>query len=92
VRSICLIAGVTLPKEAGIKSRCFCLETTDLPVLLTSGYPVREWTARDYFDLQRLGSRSVALLSNHFMLKGQKVTKSSSQLIGAEPSEKYRTA
>ena len=86
-----LIADVTLPKSSGIQVALLLrLEDPDLPVLLTSGYPVSDWIGRDYSDLQRLGSSSVAFLSKPFQT--DRLLKAVRQLIEAEPSEKVSTA
>src|SRR4030095_11533294 len=41
----------------------------NLPVILTSGYPVSSWSVRGTIDMQRLGSNSVAFIQNSFRLK-----------------------
>src|SRR5450432_2721482 len=54
-----LIADVTLPKSSGIQVALLLRsEIPDLPVILTSCYPVSDWTGRDYTDLERLGPRA----------------------------------
>lgn len=86
-----LIADVTLPKSSGIQVALLLrAETPQLPVILTSGYPVSDWTGRDYSDLQRLGSSSVAVLSKPFQAEG--LLKAVRQLVEGEPSESVRTA
>jgi CheY-like chemotaxis protein len=63
------VSDVTLPKSSGIQVALILRsEIPDLPVLLTSGYPVSDWTGRDYTDLQRLGTTSMALLSKPFQI------------------------
>jgi CheY-like chemotaxis protein len=63
------VSDVTLPKSSGIQvAQILRSEIPDLPVLLTSGYPVSDWTGRDYTDLQRLGTTSMALLSKPFQI------------------------
>jgi CheY-like chemotaxis protein len=82
---------VTLPKSSGIQVALLLRsEIPDLPVILTSGYPVSDWTGRDYTDLQRLGSTSVALLSKPFQI--QDLMRSVCELTGAVPSEIAKTA
>jgi CheY-like chemotaxis protein len=62
-----LVSDVTLPKSSGIHVALLLRsEIPDLPVLLASGCPVSDWTGRDYTDLQRLGSTSVAFLQKPF--------------------------
>ena len=58
-----LVADLTLPASSGIQVALLLrIETPALPVILTSGYPVSDWTGRDYSDLERLGSTSVVFL------------------------------
>ena len=65
-----LIADVTLPQSSGIHVALLLRsEFADLPVILTSGYSVSDWTVRDCTDLQRLGSNSVALLQKPFQVQ-----------------------
>ena len=80
-----LVADVTLPISSGIQVALLLRsEVPDLPVLLTSGYPVSDWTGREYTDLQRLGSTSVALLSKPF--QAQALLNAVRELTGAETS------
>jgi response regulator RpfG family c-di-GMP phosphodiesterase len=86
-----LVSDVTLLKSSGIQVALLLRsEIPDLPVLLTSGYPVSDWTGRDYTDLQRLGSTSVALLSKPFQTHELLTTVRA--LIGAVPPEMAKTA
>jgi len=86
-----LVSDVTLLKSSGIQVALLLRsEIPDLPVLLTSGYPVSDWTGRDYTDLQRLGSTSVALLSKPFQTHELLTTVRG--LIGAVPPEMAKTA
>ena len=65
-----LVAGVTLPHHSGIQVALLMRAAIpNLPVILTYGHGEREWTVRDYFDLQRLGLPSVALLSRPFLVQ-----------------------
>lgn len=86
-----LVSDVTLPKSSGIQVALLLRsEIPDVPVLLTSGYPVSDWTGRDYADLQRLGSTSVALLSKPFQI--HELLTMVRELTGAAPSEIAKTA
>lgn len=63
-----LIADVTLPTRSGIAVALLLrFEVPDMPVILTSGYPVSDWSPRDCGDLERLGSKSVAILQKPFL-------------------------
>jgi CheY-like chemotaxis protein len=65
-----LVADLTLPTSSGIQLALLLrTEIPELPVILTSGYPVASWSSRDYADLQRLGSRSVTILHKPFQTK-----------------------
>jgi DNA-binding response OmpR family regulator len=86
-----LIADLSLPKSSGVQVALLLrAEVPDLPVILTSGYPVSDWTGRDYTDLQRLGSTSVALLSKPFQI--HELLTMVRVLTGGVPSEIARTA
>ena len=86
-----LISDVTLQKTSGIQVALLLRsEIPHLPVILTSGYPVSDWTGRDYTDLQRLESTSVALLPKPFQI--QELLNSVGELIGGAGSEIARTA
>lgn len=86
-----LIADVTLPTSSGIQVALLLrAEIPHLPVILTSGYPVSDWTGRDYTDLQRLGSTSVELLSKPFQT--QVLSDAVRKLIEALQNERARTA
>src|SRR5260370_40412013 len=57
-----LVADVTLPTSSGIQVALLLRsEVPDLPVILTSGYPVSAWNDRASAGLQRLGSDSGAI-------------------------------
>ena len=63
-----LIADMTLPVGSGLRVAFFLRsEIRNLPVIVTSGYPVSSWSVRDTVDLQRLGSNSVAFLQKPFL-------------------------
>ena len=87
-----LCADLTLPKSSGILvSLLLRSEIPDLPVILTSGYPVDSWSERDFADLERLGSRSVAILQKPF--RAQALSNAARQLLGTvSRSESMGTA
>jgi CheY-like chemotaxis protein len=86
-----LISDVTLPKSSGIQVALLLRsEIPDLPVILTSGYPVSDWTGRDYTDLERLGSTSMALLSRPFQIRD--LSLKVGELIGDVQPEIAKTA
>jgi CheY-like chemotaxis protein len=86
-----LVADVTLPTSSGIQVALLLrLEIPGLPVILTSGYPVSAWSDRDSADLERLGSRSVAILLKPFQSKA--LSDAVRELIGTAPSEAAGTA
>lgn len=79
-----LAADVTLPRSSGIQV-ALLLRTRlrDLPVILTSGYPVSGWCVRDTLDLERLGSNAVAILQKPF--QAQVLLKAVRELMGVDP-------
>jgi CheY-like chemotaxis protein len=86
-----LVADVTLPTSSGIQVALLLRsEVPDLPVILTSGYPVGAWNDWDSADLERLGSRSVTILQKPFQGKG--LSDAVLELIGTAPSEAAGTA
>ena len=86
-----LVADVTLPRSSGIQVALLLRsEVPDLPVILTSGYPVSAWSDLDSADLERLGSRSVAILQKPF--QGSALSDAVRELIGTVPSEAVGTA
>ena len=81
-----LVADVTLPTSSGIQVALLLRsEVPDLPVILTTGYPVSAWNDRDSADLERLGSRSVTILQKPF--QGKALSAAVHELIGTAPSE-----
>jgi CheY-like chemotaxis protein len=81
-----LLADVTLPTSSGIQvSLLFRSEAPDLPVILTSGYDLSAWSDRDSADLERLGSRSVAILQKPF--QAQDLLDAVRELTETAPSE-----
>jgi CheY-like chemotaxis protein len=81
-----LVADVRLPTSSGIHVALLLRsEVPDLPVVLTSGYPVSAWNDLDSADLERLGSTSVAILQKPF--QGKILSDAVRELIGTTPSE-----
>jgi DNA-binding response OmpR family regulator len=81
-----LIADVSLPAGSGLRVAFFLRsESQNLPVILTSGYPVSNWSAGDTADLQRLGSRSVEIIEKPFPARA--LLELVENLLGASPSE-----
>jgi CheY-like chemotaxis protein len=86
-----LVADVTLPTSSGIQVALLLRSRIPtLPVLLTSGYPVGAWNDRDSADLERLGSRSVAIIQKPFQSQG--LLKAVCELTGIRLSETAGTA
>jgi CheY-like chemotaxis protein len=86
-----LVADLTLPTSSGIQVALhFRSEIPNLPVILTSGYPVSVWGEKDAADLERLGSTCVAILTKPF--QPQVLLNAICELIGATPTEVVRTA
>lgn len=86
-----LVADVTMPISSGIQVALLLRsELPNLPVLLTSGYPVCAWSDRDSADLRRLGSKSVTILEKPF--RAEVLRSAVCELIGTPPAEKVRTA
>ena len=85
-----LVADVTLPTSSGIQVALILRqEIPELPVILTSGYPVDTWGDRDSADLDKLGSKSVAILAKPFQSQlllnaVRELTATSFQSAGAE--------
>lgn len=86
-----LIADLALPISSGIQVALLLRsEIPDLPVILTSGYPVRSWCVRDTSDLERLGPTYVTVLQKPFYPHA--LTKAVFELIRVPPPEMARTA
>ena len=86
-----LLADVMLPTSSGIQVALLLRsEIPNLPVILTSGYPVRVWAEREAADLKRLGSSSVAILQKPF--KTLVLPNTIREMIGIVPLEAVRTA
>jgi DNA-binding response OmpR family regulator len=81
-----LIADVSLPASSGLRVAFFLRsEIQNLPVILTSGYPVNNWSASDTADLQRLGSRSVEIIQKPFPARA--LLDLVENLLGTSPPE-----
>jgi DNA-binding response OmpR family regulator len=86
-----LLADVMLPTSSGIQVALLLRsEIPNLPVILTSGYPVTVWAEREAADLKRLGSNSLAILQKPF--KTQVLPNTVREMIGIVPFEAVRTA
>lgn len=86
-----LIADVTLPKSSGIQVALLLRsKVPDLPVILTSGYPVKSWSDRDSADLERLGSNGVTIISKPF--HATVLSNAVRELTETAPSESPRNA
>ena len=76
-----LLADLTLPTSSGIRVALLLRsDLPDLPVILTSGYPVSCWGDRDAKDLDQLGSRSVRIFTKPF--RAPEISHAVSELIG----------
>jgi CheY-like chemotaxis protein len=65
-----LLADLTLPTSSGLRVAFYLrAELRDLPVIVTSGNPVENWTPHDQDDLARLGPDTVAILQKPFPTK-----------------------
>jgi CheY-like chemotaxis protein len=85
-----LIADVNLATSSGIQVALLLRqENPALPVILTSGYPVSNWSVRQFFDLEKLGAGSVKILQKPF--QAQSLLNCVRELIGELP-EAARTA
>jgi hypothetical protein len=59
-------------------------------VIVTSGFPVSGWSARDSADLETLGGKAVAVLQKPF--HKQILLNAVCELIGSAQPDKARTA
>jgi DNA-binding response OmpR family regulator len=85
-----LVADLTLPKSSGVRVAVnLRSKVPNLPVILTSGYPVGAWSDRDSADRERLGSRSITILQKPF--QAQELSSAVRELL-APRAEKTRTA
>ena len=65
-----LITDVTLPGMSGIQVALrLRLALPGLPVILTSGFPISDWSIRDLDDLQELGANGAAIIQKPFQKK-----------------------
>ena len=86
-----LVADLSLAKGSGIQVALLLRSVIPaLPVVLTSGYPVHDWSVRDCADLDRLGSNSVAILQKPFL--SHALLKAIRALMGGPHTELARTA
>ena len=86
-----LLADVSLPTSSGIQVALLLRSAIpELPVILTSGYPVSGWNDRDSADLARLGSNSIAILQKPF--QARVLLDAVRELTGGPQPEKARTA
>jgi len=80
-----LIAEVGLSKSSGIQvAMVLRSRIPSLPVILTSGYPVSDWSVRDAADLKRLGSKAVTIIEKPF--QASTLSKAVRELLGARIS------
>lgn len=62
-----LIADLTLPVSSGVAvARTLRSRLPTLPIILTSGYPVSNWSKQDAGDLEKLGANSVQIVQKPF--------------------------
>jgi two-component system, cell cycle sensor histidine kinase and response regulator CckA len=86
-----LVADVTLPAGSGIQvALALRAQIRDLPVVLTSGYPVTDWSPGDTAHLEELGSESVAILQKPFL--AQELLSAVRRLTGEPQATLARTA
>ena len=86
-----LLADLTLPRSSGVQvALTLRSEIPDLPVILTSGYPVGGWNERDAADLKRLGSNAVIILQKPN--PARRLLSAVDDLIGAGQPQKASTA
>ena len=81
-----LLAEVMLRTSSGIQVALLLrAHLTELPVILTSGYPVNGWSENQAADLKRLGSNSMAIVQEPFL--PHVLSNAVRQLIGSPQSE-----
>ena len=86
-----LVADLTLAGMSGIQVALHLRSTLPaLPVILTSGFPVCSWSARDSADLETLGASGVVVLQKPF--QKQIRLNAVHGLFGTAQPEKVRTA
>ena len=80
-----LIADLTMPRRSGIQVALLLRsKLPSLPVILTSRNPVTHWSAEKLADLNRLGSRKVAIVHKPFA--ADDLLKAVRELTGTAPS------
>jgi CheY-like chemotaxis protein len=86
-----LVADLILPNMSGLQVALnLRSKRAALPVILTSGFPVSGWSARDSADLEALGGKAVAVLQKPF--HKQILLNAVCELIGSAQPDKARTA
>jgi len=86
-----LVADLTLPTKSGAQVAFHMRSKIPrLPVILTSGYPVSNWSERDSSDLRRLAEMPVAVLQKPFA--GYKLLALICELTGWPPAKKASAA
>jgi len=79
-----LLADLTLPTSSGIQVALLLRgQLPNLPVILTSGYSVGDWSARDAADLASLGSNHLTILEKPF--HPQLLSNAIHEMIGSSP-------
>lgn len=79
-----LLVDVTLPTSSGLRVAFFLRsEIPTLPVILTSGYPLDGWNARNSVELYRLGKKSVQFIQRPF--QAQALSNLVHDLLGTSP-------
>ena len=80
-----LIADLTIAKRSGIQvALLFRSKLPSLPVIVTSGSPVSDWSAQKLADLDRLGRASVTIVQKPF--QADDLSDAVRSMIGAAPS------
>jgi response regulator RpfG family c-di-GMP phosphodiesterase len=86
-----LVANLTLPTSSGIEvALALRTELSNLPVIVTSGFPAGIWSRRNTAGLGRLGSDFVAIIEKP--IQAQVFMNTVSRLLGAFWHEIARTA
>jgi CheY-like chemotaxis protein len=86
-----LVNDMTLPVSSGAEVALHIRsEIPQLPVILTSGYPVGAWSNRDFDSLEKLGLRSVVFLQKPIQV--QVLLNTVRELIGSPLAEITKTA
>jgi CheY-like chemotaxis protein len=86
-----LVADVTLRVSSGtLVALLLRSEIPNLPVILTSGYPVSVWSDRTSAELDRLGPDSVEIVEKPY--RAQALSNIVRELIGEPQPEKAMTA